>query len=118
MEAFLFPPQIGLLGMVEATIEDLAFTTRSSRESDEGRRRCCIEHDFVKELEMRAGTGTEVRVEEIGIFVRSSSPPRRVVRNGVKNLHGSKPMPKSQHKIFSYHGNRNIDIGRPRIEKG
>jgi hypothetical protein len=31
--------------MVEATIEDLAITTRSSRESDAVRRRCCIEHD-------------------------------------------------------------------------
>jgi hypothetical protein len=31
--------------MVEATIEDLAITIRSSRESDRVRRRGCIEHD-------------------------------------------------------------------------
>ncbi len=40
--------------MVEATIEDLAITTRSSRESDAVRRRGCIEHDFTIGLEMRA----------------------------------------------------------------
>ncbi len=52
---------MGLLGMVEATIEDLAITTLSSRESDAVRRRGCIEHDFAKGLEIRASTGTEVR---------------------------------------------------------
>ncbi len=36
---------MGLLGMIEATIEDLAITTLSLRESDAFRRRCCIEHD-------------------------------------------------------------------------
>jgi len=34
--------------MVEATIEDLAFTNRSSMESDGVRRRGCIEHDYTK----------------------------------------------------------------------
>jgi hypothetical protein len=52
--------------MVEATIEDLAITTRSSRESDGVRRRGCIEHDFAKGLEMRAIMGTEARVVEFG----------------------------------------------------
>ncbi len=52
--------------MVEATIEDLAITTRSSRESEAVRRRCCIEHDFAKGLEMRASTGTEDRMVEAG----------------------------------------------------
>jgi len=106
--------------MVEATIEDLAITTRSSRESDSQavlqlikweifnknipfycnigvystgyaldssvfwpfypillsdselqhslavRRRGCIEHDFTIGLEMRADTGTEAGVVEIG----------------------------------------------------
>jgi len=52
--------------MVEATIEDLAITTCSSRESDKVRQRGCIEHDFAKGLEMRASTGTEVRVVEFG----------------------------------------------------
>jgi len=32
------------LGMVEATIEDLAFPHRSSKEHDKVRRRGCIEH--------------------------------------------------------------------------
>jgi hypothetical protein len=32
---------------------------------------------------MRASTGTDVRVEEIGIIVHSSSLARRVVRDGV-----------------------------------
>ncbi len=44
--------------MVEATIEDLSITIRSSGESDGGRR-CCIEHDFVKEFKMWASTGTK-----------------------------------------------------------
>jgi len=34
--------------MVEATIEDLAFTNRSSRESDGVSQRGCIEHDYTK----------------------------------------------------------------------
>jgi len=34
--------------MVEATIEDLAFTSRSSREFDEVGRRGCIEHAYIK----------------------------------------------------------------------
>ena len=48
IETSLFPRQIGLLGMVEVTIEDFAFTNRSSRESDKVKRRGCIEHDFTK----------------------------------------------------------------------
>ena len=50
--------------MVEATIEDFAIMTRSLRESDEVRRRCCIEHDIAKGLEIRAGTGTEMNGRE------------------------------------------------------
>jgi hypothetical protein len=46
--------------MVEATIEDLAFTIRSSRVSDGGRRRGCIEHDLAKGYEKRANT--EIRI--------------------------------------------------------
>jgi len=53
---------MGLLGMVEATIEDLAIATRSLRESDAVRRQCCIEHDFTKGSEIRTNTGTEARV--------------------------------------------------------
>jgi len=86
--------------MVEATIEDLAIINRSSRESGAVRRRCCIEHDFANGSEMWAGTGTEVGIEEIGVNGRSSKPPRRADRNGVKNLHGSKTIPKSHCKAF------------------
>ena len=57
---------MGLLGLVEATIEDLAITIRSSRESDTFRRWCCIEHDFANVMEMGASTGTEDRLSEIG----------------------------------------------------
>ena len=52
--------------MVEATIEDLAIQTRPSRESDEVRRRCCIEHDFTNGLKYQTIMGTETRVVEIG----------------------------------------------------
>jgi len=51
--------------MVEATIEDLAITNRSSRESDGVRRRGCIEHEFAKGLETRTITGKDARVVEI-----------------------------------------------------
>jgi len=51
---------------VRSDIEDLAFTTRSSREFDGVKRRCCIEHDFTKGLEMRASMGTEDRMKKIG----------------------------------------------------
>jgi hypothetical protein len=39
-----------LLGMVEATIEDLAFPSWSSKEPDAVRWRGCIEHIFGKEV--------------------------------------------------------------------
>ncbi len=51
--------------MVEATIEDLAITTRSSRESDAVRRLGCIEHDFANGLEMRPITGKEDSVKHL-----------------------------------------------------
>jgi hypothetical protein len=50
---------------VRSAIEDLAFTSRSSRESDKIGRRGCIEHDFTKGLEIRTNMGTEARVAEI-----------------------------------------------------
>jgi hypothetical protein len=52
---------------VRSAIEDLAFSSRSSRVSDKVRRRGCIEHDFADRLEIRTNTGTEVRVGEIRI---------------------------------------------------
>ena len=58
---------------VHSAIEDLAFTSRSSRESDKVGRRGCIEHDFAKGLEIRTIIGTEARVTEIGINERSST---------------------------------------------
>jgi len=39
-----------VLGMAEATIEDLAFPSWSSKEPDQVRRRGCIEHAFGKEV--------------------------------------------------------------------
>jgi len=51
--------------MVEATIEDLAITTRSSRESDAVRLRCCIEHDLAKGFKIQTRTGTESIVVKI-----------------------------------------------------
>jgi hypothetical protein len=59
---------------------------------------------------MRASTGTEDRVQRLGVKVRSSVPPRRAVREGVKNLHGSKPIPKSLYKALLYHGNKDASL--------
>ena len=42
---------------VRSAIEDLAFTSRSSRESDGVRRRGCIEHDSIKGSEIRINRG-------------------------------------------------------------
>ena len=39
-----------VLGMVEATIEDLALPSWPSKEPDQVRRRGCIEHTFGKEV--------------------------------------------------------------------
>jgi hypothetical protein len=50
---------------VRSAIEDLAFTSRSSRESDEVGRRGCIEHDFSEGLKIRTDRGTEADVVEI-----------------------------------------------------
>jgi len=48
-----------------SAIEDLAFTNRSSRESDKVGRRGCIEHVFTKGSEIRTSTGTEDRVSAV-----------------------------------------------------
>jgi len=50
---------------VRSAIEDLAFTNRSSRESDEVGRRGCIEHDFAKGSEISTSMGTDDRVVEV-----------------------------------------------------
>jgi hypothetical protein len=50
---------------IRSAIEDLAFTNRSSRESDEVRWRGCIEHDFVEGSEIRTNTRTKERVAEL-----------------------------------------------------
>ena len=44
---------------VLSDIEDLAILNRHSKESDEVRRRGCIEHDYTKGLEIRTSTGKE-----------------------------------------------------------
>jgi hypothetical protein len=54
------------LGMVEATIGDLALANHSSRGSDGVRRRGCIEHDFDRGLEIRTIMGTKARLDETG----------------------------------------------------
>jgi hypothetical protein len=46
-----------VLGMVEATIEDLAFPSCSSKEPDEVRRRGCIEHALGKEVKLALNRG-------------------------------------------------------------
>ncbi len=64
---------------IHSPIEDLAFTNRSSRESDKVGRRVCIEHDFAKEWEIRINTGTEASV--VGIRnKRAELRSRREVR--------------------------------------
>ncbi len=51
--------------MFEVTIEDLAITTRSSRESEAVRWRGCIEHDLAKGFKIQTSTGTKAMVVEI-----------------------------------------------------
>jgi len=51
---------------VRSAIEDLAFTNRSSRETDKVGRRVCIEHDYTKRWKTRTNTGTEASVAGIG----------------------------------------------------
>jgi hypothetical protein len=50
-----------LLGMVEATIEDSAFPSCSSKEPDGVRLRGCIEHAFGKEMEFGLNRGHPFR---------------------------------------------------------
>jgi hypothetical protein len=63
--------------MVKATIGDLAITSRFSRESDEVRRRGCIEHDFAQGLKIRAIRGTEAWVAERELTSGVLEAPRR-----------------------------------------
>jgi len=70
--------------MIEATIETPHpyFPNRSlrpSRVSDVVRWSCCIEHDFARVSETKTGVGTKGRAMEVGVRVRSSTPPRREV---------------------------------------
>jgi hypothetical protein len=57
--------QFASIRHVRSDIEDLAFTSRSSRESDNVGRLGCIEHDFTEGLEIRTDWGTEAGVVEI-----------------------------------------------------
>jgi hypothetical protein len=54
--------------------------------------------------------GTEDRVQRLGVKVGSSVPPRRAVREGVKNLHGSKTILKSLYKALLYLGNKDASL--------
>ena len=47
-----------------SAIEDLAFTSRSSRKSDGVRRRGCIEHDSTEGSEIRINRGLSCTDEE------------------------------------------------------
>jgi len=62
-------------------IEDLAIMIRSLRESDEVRRRCCIEHDFADGLEERAITRKEDSVNDL--VLRCAVQRRREERWGM-----------------------------------
>jgi hypothetical protein len=87
---------MGLLGMVEAIIEDLAITIRSSRESDGVRRRGCIEHDFTKGSEIRTILGTEAKVAEMGVNGRSSAAAEKSGEGmALKIFMGAKPFLKA-----------------------
>jgi hypothetical protein len=59
------------LGIVEATIEDLAFPSWSSKEPDEVRRRGCIEHAFGKEVGSSLNRGHPSSVPQVNM--RSSA---------------------------------------------
>jgi len=60
-----------VLGRVEATIEDLAFPSRSFKEPDQVRRRGCIEHAFGKEVGLSLNRGHPSSVPRAN--VRSSA---------------------------------------------
>jgi len=60
-----------VLGMAEATIEDLAFPSWSSKEPDQVRRRGCIEHAFGKEVGSSLNRGHPFSVPRAN--VRSSA---------------------------------------------
>ena len=70
--------------MIEATIKDLAFTIRSSRETIWGRPQIVGEAVLSTTLlkNKRSGQALEQRLEwkRLGVNVRSSEPPRRAVR--------------------------------------
>ena len=64
-----------LLGMVEATIEDLAFPSCSSKEPDGVRRRGCIEHTFGKEVGLGLNRGHHSSGPRVNM--RSSAPAEK-----------------------------------------
>jgi len=85
---------------VRSAIEDLAFSIRSSRESDRVGRRGCIEHDFSKGLESRAIMGTEAKWQRLGVSARSSTAAEKSdegmalkIRTRVEDLHDGKETP-------------------------
>ena len=66
--------------MDEATLEDLAFPSRSSKEPDGVRRRGCIEHPYGKEVELGLKRA------------HSSSVPRANVRSSAAAEKGGEGM--------------------------
>ena len=84
--------------MVDATIEDLAFTKSSSRESDRVRRRGCIEHDYTKVKGIRINIG-----KGIGdvLIMRSSAAAEKSGKGmALKICTGAKPFLKAIIKPF------------------
>jgi len=86
-----------VLGMVQATIEDLAFSSRSSKEHDKVRRRGCIEHAFGKEVGSSLNRGHPSSAPEHTCAV--PQPLRRMVREWRQKSEGSKTIPKTIHEV-------------------
>jgi len=63
--------------MVDASIKDSASPPGLRGDLTQSDGGCCIEHELASALEMRAGTGTQEKREEIGVKGHSSAPPRR-----------------------------------------
>ena len=91
--------------MVEATIEDLAITHNFSRESDEVRRQCCIEHDFAKrsETSYRHGNGGQRKKEGcLGAEFRAAEKDGEGM--ALKIFTGAKPFQKARIKMVDITG--------------
>jgi hypothetical protein len=82
--------------MIEVTIEDLAITTVLRENLTQSDGDAVLSTTWLKDSRSRQAREQKLLLSRSGVNVRSSAPPRRAVRNGVKNLHGSKTIPKSR----------------------